>query len=182
MGISLQEQLLKAGLVNQKKAQEIQKQKSKAAKQQRSGKLSPEAEEAARIAARKAQEEKAARDRELNRQRQEELKRKEIAAQVRQLIEEHRLPLKGGEDPYNFVDGPTLKRLYVTPEIRQGLAKGKYLIVRLGDRYEVVPAMAADKIRERDPKALVAPSAAPAAATEEDDYYARFQVPDDLMW
>jgi uncharacterized protein len=180
MGISLQEQLLKAGLVNQKKAQEIQKQKSKGAKQQRSGQSRPQDEAAAREAARLAQEEKAARDRELNRQRQEELRRKEIAAQVRQLILEHRVPLAGGEEVYNFADGVTLKRLYVTPALRQGLASERLFIARLEGRYELVPAAAAERIRERDPAALVTQPSAPKAA--EDDYYAQFEVPDDLMW
>jgi uncharacterized protein len=182
MGISLQEQLLKAGLVNQKKAQEIQKQKSKTSKQQRSGQATPQTDEAAREAARKAQEEKAARDRELNRQRQEELRRKELAAQVRQLIMEHRIALAGGEEVYNFADGATLKRLYVTPEIRQGLARERLFIARLEGRYEVVPTAAALRISERDPTALVTQPSAEAKGGEEDDYYAQFEVPDDLMW
>jgi len=182
MGVSLQEQLLKAGLVNQKKAHDIQKQKSKTAKQQRSGVAAGQDDQAAREAARKAQEEKATRDRELNRRRQEELKQKEIAAQIRQLIDENKVSLKGGDDPYNFVDGSTLKRIYVTPEIRQGLAKGRYVIARLGRGYEVVPAAAAERIRERDAGVLVEQPAETAAPAEADDYYAQFQVPDDLMW
>ena len=66
---------------------------------------------------------------------------------------------------------------------------GKYgVIARLGDRDVLLPRAAADKIRERDAGMIVLDhgqavgTEAAATASEDDAYYAQFQVPDDLVW
>jgi uncharacterized protein YaiL (DUF2058 family) len=62
------------------------------------------------------------------------------------------------------------------------------VIARLGDRDVLLPRAAADKIRERDASMIVldhgldAGAEAAASASEDDAYYAQFQVPDDLVW
>ena len=61
------------------------------------------------------------------------------------------------------------------------------MIARLGDRYELLPRGAGEKVRERAPDMIVLdhgqPADAPAATSSEDDeYYAQFKVPDDLVW
>lgn len=62
------------------------------------------------------------------------------------------------------------------------------MIARLGDRYELLPRTAADKVRERDASLIVldhgqaAGTPALAGSAEDDAYYAQFQVPDDLVW
>ena len=69
-----------------------------------------------------------------------------------------------------------------------GIAILALVIVRLDERFELVPRLAADRIRERDPALVVldhgqpGEAAADAATSEDDAYYARFQVPDDLVW
>lgn len=65
---SLQEQLLQAGMVDAKKAKQIQKDKRKQAKQVPKGHA---VENAAREQAKKVQAEKVERDREINRQQHE---------------------------------------------------------------------------------------------------------------
>jgi len=59
---------------------------------------------------------------------------------------------KKGEEGYNFTDGSTVKTLYVTPELRDQLIKGRLAIARLGEGYELIPAVVADKIAQRDHK------------------------------
>ena len=84
MAKSLQEQLLGAGLVDKKKAKNIQKEKRVQRKQTPKGQaVQNEAE--ARIAQQK--KEKAERDKALNQAKLEEQNRKAIKAQVKQLIE-----------------------------------------------------------------------------------------------
>jgi uncharacterized protein YaiL (DUF2058 family) len=62
------------------------------------------------------------------------------------------------------------------------------VIVRIDERFELLPRVAADKVRERDAGMIVVDhgqnaSAEPSAATSDDDaYYAQFKVPDDLVW
>ena len=79
---SLQDQLLKAGMVDEKKAKKIKKDKRKQARQTPKGQT---VVNEARELAKQAQAEKSARDREINRQQQAVAERKAIAAQIRQL-------------------------------------------------------------------------------------------------
>lgn len=178
MANSLQDQLLKAGLANAKQAK-----KPKAAKpheKAKKGERGPVSSEAA-LAAQQALAEKAERDRQLNLERKAEAERKALAAQLRQLVEQHRIAREGAEEPYHFVDEGRVRMLRVTPALRERLAQGRVEIVRIEGRYELVPADVAEKIRARDPQSVVARPKA-KAAPEGDDPYAAYQVPDDLMW
>ena len=80
---SLQDQLLKAGLADQKKAKAIRNEKHKQRKQQPKGTAQVNETE---NRARQAREEKAEHDRQLNLKRQQEADKKAIRAQIRQLV------------------------------------------------------------------------------------------------
>lgn len=179
MGISLQDQLLKAGLVDKKRASEVRKQKQKQAKQARKG--NARSTDEAKQAAREAQRAQAERDRQLNLQRKADADRRAIQAQIRQLIEMNQVALEGGEIAYSFTDGSKIKKLYVTEQVQSRLSRGQLAIARLDERYLVVPAAVAEKIQQRDGEAIVLQNQ-PDQRAGEDDPYADFQVPDDLMW
>src|SRR5690606_3752127 len=153
MSLSLRDQLLKAGLVNEKQAKQAGKQKQKENRLVHKGQA--EKDETARLAALQAKAEKAERDQELNRQQQEKAAQKARAAQVKQLIEASRLPKLTTEDYYNFVDDKKVKRLSVNNLMRDKLSSGSLAIVRHGGGYEVIPREAALKIQERDPRRIV---------------------------
>lgn len=179
MGNSFGDQFLKAGLVNKAQLNKAKKSRSKQQKLQNKQKV--EVIDEAAMAARQAAAEKAARDRELNRRRKEEAERRAIQAQVRQLIELNRLPRDTGEVGYNFQDGTAVRKIFVTEEVRDKLARGLLAIVRLDDQYQVIPAVVAHKITLRDPACVVSHAAAQPEEGE-DDLYADYKVPDDLMW
>ena len=179
VGNSLQEQLLKAGLVSEHRLKETRTDKRKNAKQ--SGGRPSAADEQARRAAEEARAEKARKDRELNRQQQEEAQRRARENEIRQLIHAHRVVREGGDLAYNFTDGTTLKRLYVTKDQHARLVDGRLALVRQDAFYELVPAEIAHRLRERDAR-LVLVHNQPAAPPAADDPYADYQVPDDLMW
>ena len=84
-------------------------------------------------------------------------------------------------EPYHFQDDRKLRSLPVTADQRKQLARGKLDIVRDGDRYELVPAAVGDKIRERLPECVVE-RPKEENKPDEDDPYAGYEVPDDLMW
>jgi uncharacterized protein len=134
----------------------------------------------------RAQAAKAARDAELNRQRQEKVERKARAAQVKQLIEQHRLPKAAESDErFNFMDGRKVRFIRVDAAQRDLLKRDELAIVRCEGRYDLVPLAAAALIRERDARVVIAHKAAPADApqgTSPDDPYKDFVVPDDLTW
>ncbi|WP_339514377.1 DUF2058 domain-containing protein [Pseudomonas sp. RL_15y_Pfl2_60] len=179
MALSLRDQLLKAGLVNEKQAKQATKQKQKQQRMEHKGQV--EKDNSQQLAAEQARAEKLARDQELNRQQQEKVEQKARAAQVKQLIEASRLPKLTTEDYYNFADDKKVKRLPVNDLVRNKLSSGSLAIVRHGVGYEVIPREAALKIQERDPRRVVLLNT-PTEAPDADDPYAAYQVPDDLMW
>ena len=131
---SLQEQLLKAGLADEKKAKQIKKEQRQAKK---ANKGKPQVNES-RLAAEKALAEKAQRDRELGRQRQAEADKKAIYAQIVQLVNTSRIDRKGGEVAYQFTDGKKIKKLYVTAAQQNQLTKGMIAISKLGEELSLI--------------------------------------------
>ena len=176
MANSFGDQLLKAGLVNRDQLNKAKKSKYRQQKQKKKQDV-----DEATVAARQAAAEKADRDRELNRRHKEELERQAVQAQVRQLIESSRLSLDGGELGYHFQDGPVIKTIHVTEAVRDRLGRGQLAIARFEGGYAVIPAEVAEKIMLRDNCCIVG-STATEARPDEDDAYADYQVPDDLIW
>lgn len=179
MANSFGDQFLKAGLVNKTQLDKANKSKTKQQKLKQKQKI--EVVDAAVVAARQAAAETAARDRELNRQQKAELERKAVQAQIRQLVELNRLPRGDGEVGYNFQDGVAIKRLHVTPAVHDKLTRGLLAIVSLDGRYDIIPSVVAEKIMLRDAGCIIS-NAPTRLETGEDDPYADYQVPDDLMW
>ena len=106
--------------------------------------------------------------------------KKAIAAQIRQLIEVNRAPKGDGDVAYNFQDANKIQRIYVTEATRNQIVRGELVIVRLGDVYELVPKFVAEKITQRDPDCVLTVKEATPAA--EADAYAKYKIPDDLIW
>jgi len=179
MSMSLRDQLIQAGLVTEKQARAATEHKR--APQVSRKKPVPLTDQQRRL--QQAQSEKAARDEALNRKQLEKAERRARRAEIRQLVEQHRIAPVESEDWFNFLDGSKIKRIPVTPELRASLLKGDLVIVHSDHRYDLVPLAAAQRIGERDPGAVVkAEAAAAAPASEGDSDYKEFIVPDDLMW
>ncbi|MGK0500287.1 MAG: hypothetical protein ACJAYG_001936 [Oceanicoccus sp.] len=176
---SLQDQLLKAGLADKKKAKGIKKDKHKQAKQQRKSKEA--VVDDTRQQVEHARKEKVERDRLLNQQRKAEADKKAIAAQVKQLIETHRVA-RDGELDYNFTDQKKIKKVLVNQLMLNQLSRGLLAIVSLDSRYEVVPRVVAEKIEQRLPDRVIVSNQAGGNEVDVDDPYADYQIPDDLMW
>ncbi|NVP03123.1 DUF2058 family protein, partial [Photobacterium damselae subsp. damselae] len=47
---------------------------------------------------------------------------------------------------------------------------------------ELIPAVVADKIAQRDQESIVVNNTVDETVVDEDDPYADFVIPDDLMW
>jgi uncharacterized protein YaiL (DUF2058 family) len=177
--MSLQDQLLKAGLVDDKKAHRIKKNKQKQTRQKHKNKI--EATDEAKMAAQQAQAEQVERDRQLNLQRKAKAERKAVAAQVRQLVSMNRQDRDGGELDYSFADGTLIKRIQVTePQLKQ-LGNGRLCIIKMDGQYELIPTRVAEKIQQRDEGAIILSNPS-TVEPDEDDPYADYKVPDDLMW
>lgn len=184
MSISLRDQLLKAGLVNEQQAKEAERQASQQQRQKQ--KQQPKEQRGAasetQRAARQAQAAKTARDQELSRRQKEQAEAKARHAQIDQLIEQHRLPPAQTDERYNFAFKGKIRRVPADAALRARIISGELVIVRGSAGYALVPAAAAGRIRERDANAVVWQASAQPAAAPEDDAYRGFEVPDDLMW
>lgn len=178
----LQEQLLKAGLVKKSKVAQVAREQVKA----RHGKA-PVAPTESQLEADRARAEKAERDRALAAERNAQGRAHELRAQARQIIQDRKVP-RTGEQEYRFNDGKLIRTLLIDEALRKQLASGALVVAQHGESYELIPRMAADKVRERDASLIVVDHGQPGVSgessgnAEDDAYYAQFQVPDDLMW
>jgi len=176
---SLQDQLLKAGIVDKKKAKKIKLKKHTESKKQPKGqvkvdenKLQVEEEKAKRIA----------KDKALNKELKLKAEKKAIQAQIIQLIKSNAVKSQAGEIAYQFTDNNVIKKIYVDELMRKQLSKGILAIARLAEGYQAVPAIVAEKIMQRDAEHIVLINDNSNNEIDEDDPYADYQIPDDLMW
>ena len=178
--LSLQEQLLKSGLVSSAQAKSAKSDKRKQTEQQRKNNIVVVDE--AKELVKKAQAEKVERDRELNQLIKQQEEQKHLLAQVKQLIELNKQPKDADGVAYHFNDGNKVKTLYVS-EAREQIIRGRLAIVKLGASYEVVASEVAKKISLRDPASVIVHNEQGADTVDiKDDPYADYQIPDDLMW
>lgn len=180
-GNPLQQQLLKAGLVKKSKVAEIARQQVKA----RHGKAPP-TDDGIQREAERARAEKAERDRAIEAERKAKARQAEMRAQARQIIQDRKVP-RSGESEYRFTADGAIRTLLIDDDQRKKIAAGALVIARLDDRYELLPRVAGDKVRERDPALVVldhgqVEGADDALSDEDAAYYAKFEVPDDLIW
>jgi uncharacterized protein len=179
---SLQDQLLKAGLIDTKKVKQANKEKRKDTNVARRSAEPVIDEVKQKIELDRV--EKVERDRDLNKKQLQELEQKAVAAQIKQLIENHRQPKGAGEDTveYNFTDGKLIKKIRVSTLVREQIARGLLAVVKLGNGYELVPRIVADKILQRDEKAVVVVNTKLLVQEDISDPYKDYVIPDDLMW
>jgi len=175
MRTPLQEQLLKAGLVKKDKVAAAVRQQ----KQQREGKANDDT----RIDVQRLHAERVERDRALAAEQKAQAHARELRAQVRQIVETHKLARKG-EIVYRFAHEGAIRQIYVDTAQRAQLAKGQLVIVQHDTGYELLPRAAADLVAERQGPIVLDQAAADAVQTPQhsDPYYDRFVVPDDLIW
>lgn len=182
MNNPFQEQLLKAGLVTKKQVQKVKQDKNRKRKQMQQHSKKEKIVDENRLKAQQAVAEKARRDRELNKNKEDQARQKAISIEINQLIENNCLDRNETcEIVYNFAHNKKVKRIYVNAEMKQQIVKGKLGIARIEGRYELVPKTIAEKIQQRNEKRVVIFSD-DEEKVNENDPYADHQIPDDLMW
>jgi len=181
---SLQDQLLKAGVINKNKAKKAKNDQHKQAKVVR--KMGGKTVNEAKAAVVSERTKKNERDRELNLKRQQEANQKAVVAQIKQLIDNNKIADNKGDIHYRFVYENKVKHIYVSSEMQDHLSRGRLAIVSLlgnaTEKFEVVPAGIAEKIAQRDSNYIVQLNVKESSEKIENDPYADYQIPDDLMW
>lgn len=182
MNNPFQEQLLKAGLVNEQQVKQAQQSKKKNKKQQPSKKQKQQQQNEKALKARQQQEQKAERDRELNKRKQQQAQSKAISAEINQLIRDNLIKRdEKCEVAYNFEHQGKVKRIYIDKDMQAQLIKGRLGIARIEGVYELVPVAVAEKIQQRNDKRVVI-FEKEDKTKDENDPYADYEVPDDMMW
>ncbi|VUS72398.1 hypothetical protein SB6421_03202 [Klebsiella huaxiensis] len=176
--LTLQEQMLKAGLVTSKKMAKVQRTAKKSRVQAREAREAVEENKKAQLE----------RDKQLSEQQKQAVLSKEYKAQVKQLIEMNKIVIAKGNIDFNFTDNNLIKKVVVDKTTQTQLINGRLAIARLvsdgsgESEYAIIPAIVADKIAQRDANSIVLNSELNQEEQDEDDPYADFKVPDDLMW
>lgn len=176
--LTLQEQMLKAGLVTSKKMAKVQRTAKKSRVQAREAREAVEENKKAQLE----------RDKQLSEQQKQATLAKEYKAQVKQLIEMNKIDISAGDITFNFTDNNVIKKLDVDKTTQKQLISGRLAIARLLIeenqicQYAIIPASVADKIAQRDENSIVLNNALSQEEQDEDDPYADFKIPDDLMW
>lgn len=186
---ALHEQLLKAGLIDEQRLHDMERDKDRGQKapsgrgpkpkhqrQQRNGPIEqrpvPTARSAPATAPRSAPPSRAPED---------QAARRAVERELVQIIKAGRHPHNDGDEVYNFVDGKKIGRIYVTPATHAAISRGELVIVRLRTRYAVVNQKTAAEVALRAPDAVVLANAE-AAPGGSDPAYAEHPIPDDLRW
>jgi uncharacterized protein YaiL (DUF2058 family) len=173
---------MNSGLVNKQKAQQAQTDKRRQAKQKK--KKGTVVVSDVQIAIKEKAELQKQKDFEHNQQTQEELAIRAAHGKLIQMIAQHCEKDYQGEVDYHFTYENKVKRIAVKTSIQQALIKGHLAICVLNDAFYLINKEAAEKLRAIDESVLVALHDQKTVTAEnvEDDPYAEFSIPDDLMW
>ena len=154
---ALQAQLLKAGLVDNKKAKKLNKQTQ---------------HDICR-----------APDQALNQEKQRLLEEKALKAAIIQMISQHKIKEFEGDIAYQFIDDNKVKKVYISQTIYNALVSGSLVIAKDQESYAYLPKALADKINQKmEGFILVNHAQSNEQTTDEEDPYAAYVIPDDLMW
>lgn len=109
----------------------------------------------------------------------------EKADQLHQIIRANRIDRAYAGVPYRFTEGARVREIAVTGTQQGRITRGELAVVSDGGRCELVPAKVARRVRGIAPEAVLVLNAADERGTdadEDEDPYAAYHVPDDLMW
>jgi len=177
--LSLQDQLLKAGLTNDTKVKQLRTEKRKQAKKKQKNKV--ELIDETKLLVQQAKAQQLEKDRLLNEQRNKEVEKKQIANQIIQLIDLNKPPKDEDGIAYHFTDQNKVKSIYISEQLRNKIIAGKLAIVKAKASYEVVAAEVAEKIKQRNEQLVIVLFTEKTEQHEDDDYQG-YEIPDDLMW
>ena len=185
MSNPFQDQLLKAGLVTKQQVLKAKRDKHMQTKQQRGTNTATVDETTVDETKARAQQivaEKADQARDANKLKEEQSRQKALNAEITQIISSHLIKRNEGcELGYNFEHEKKVKTIYINADMKQQIINGKIGITCLDNRYELVPRTIAEKIKQRNDKAIILYSDNLSSA-DVDDPYAKYKIPDDLMW
>ena len=181
MAGSLQDQLKKSGLVSKKKSQKLDAEKRKKIKAQNKGqKINNEISEKVK----QAELQKKQADQKRNQQQQQQVKQNEEKARIKQIVDQAKIKDYEGDTAFNFQFNNKVKTLYLNKDNYDGLVAGSIGLCQIDNVIFILPNSTVSKINEINPDYVVLHQDKLNTTTEkvDDDPYADYEIPDDLMW
>jgi len=181
---SLQDQLLKAGLTTKQKTRQANTDMRKKNKQKRSG-IEHDASLQEQVKKELAinKQEKAIKDLALNEEKKQQLADKEQHLRIKQILQHHQIKNVKGDSEYNYTFASMIKKLFVDAVTHKALVNGRLALCGLDDVTYIVTTETAEKLALLDKSVvLVQNDKVINDEVDEDDPYADFQIPDDMMW
>lgn len=199
MGNSLQEELLKAGLVTEEQLREANKPAPRAGKRKRrrprgqargQGRDQKQSVASAPVSAPARHELEAnkrrtarfAGDPMLGARSSGDNARKELKRRIRELVEGKCLNDAQAEQAYHFVKGKRIKRIFVTEEQRARLMRGELAIVAVEGNHYLLANETVDALLGLAPESFVFRGNDAGASEFSDSESGEHPVPDDLTW
>ena len=177
---SLQDQLMKSGLINKQKAKQAQTEKRRKNKQKK--KKGHVEESVLQQTINDHKELQKQQDLAKNRETQAQLDARAAHGKLIQMIAQHCEKNYQGELDYHFTYANKVKRIALNEETQRKLSVGLLAICVLNDEFYLINKEAANKLTEIDSSVLVALHEKVDISEAEDDPYAEFAIPDDLIW
>ena len=173
MSNPFQDKFLKAGLATKKQVGKAKIEQRKKEKAQRRSKDEVPSDKTVELALKRQKEQV----RQSNAERDQIAREKEKGAQVKQLVATNRVEVGKGEIAFHFSDSNKIKKMFFPKEVISQLSSGRLGIVKVEDKYEVVPTETAEKVKDRCPDALLFLNE--PQEMDPNDPYAEFPIPDD---
>ena len=100
------------------------------------------------------------------------------------MIQQYRIEKTSGDIAYQFIDESKIKKLYIQQDIYNAVVAGSLVIAKLAlDNYAFIPKALAEKIEQRMTGYIIGMQQQQEdQRTDEEDPYAAYVIPDDLMW
>jgi len=181
---SLQDQLLKAGLTTKQKSRQANTDKRKKNKQQRSGVVHEASlQEQVKKDLTISKQEKLVKDLALNEDKKKQLADKEKHLRILQILQHHQIKNVNGDSEYNYTFSNAIKKLFVNSVTHRALVNGQLALCGLEEVTYIVTAETAGKLATLNESViLVQNDKIVTEDVDEDDPYADFQIPDDMVW
>jgi len=178
---SLQDQLMKSGLINKQKAKQAQTEKRRKAKQKKKKGTVEVSEAQLVINAQKEQQKQ--QDLQKNQAVQAALDERAAHGKLIQMIAQHCEKDYQGEIDYHFTYDNKVKRIAINEATQGRLVNGQLAICVLNEAFYLINKEATEKLAAIDESVLVAlHEKVDSTEVDEDDPYAEFAIPDDLIW
>jgi uncharacterized protein YaiL (DUF2058 family) len=177
---ALHEQLLKAGLINEQRLQEVEREKQRRDSHKTPPRERKHPKHATPPAARAEPKPQPVVTPKPPSKEEQQAARRALEREIAQLIKANRQKHNDGDEVFNFVDGKKIGRIYVTPAMHASLTRGEFAIVRLRTRYAVVTPETAQAVAARAPEFVIWQNS--PTASGDDSEYKDHPVPDDLRW